>query len=226
MNKIGIIGGLGPQASIYLYQKIMEIAMNEFGAKTGSDFPEITIINLPVPELIDSTVNIEDQETCIGMINQAIFNFSLSGLNQIYIACNTIHLYEDLFEIPSKMNFISLPKLIGNVIDVNNCIVLGSKNTIKSQLYPSDIALCDSDTDELDTYIKLVIQDRPEADLKRKFMDYLNKVSLKYNRNDILLACTELPTLIDNRCKKSYNVISCTEIQARKICQEYYLNFN
>ena len=51
-NKILIIGGMGPQASLTLHQKIIEASVKH-GAKRASDFPEITHFSTPVPESID-----------------------------------------------------------------------------------------------------------------------------------------------------------------------------
>lgn len=52
-RSILIIGGMGPQASILLHQKIITKAI-ENGARSGDDFPAITHVSIPVPEFIDS----------------------------------------------------------------------------------------------------------------------------------------------------------------------------
>ncbi len=52
MKKILIIGGMGPQASLILHQKIVEMSVKK-GAKHGNDFPEVTHLSIPVPEFID-----------------------------------------------------------------------------------------------------------------------------------------------------------------------------
>lgn len=50
-RSILIIGGMGPQASLCLHQKIIARATTE-GAISGEDFPEIIHLSLPIPDFI------------------------------------------------------------------------------------------------------------------------------------------------------------------------------
>lgn len=52
MNKrIVIIGGMGPQASLELHKRIITQA-SKAGAESGSDFPEIAHVSLPIDDFI------------------------------------------------------------------------------------------------------------------------------------------------------------------------------
>jgi aspartate racemase len=51
MKKILIIGGMGPQASLLLHQRLIEKAVEQ-GAINGEDFPDITHLSIPVPDFI------------------------------------------------------------------------------------------------------------------------------------------------------------------------------
>jgi aspartate/glutamate racemase len=50
-NRIIIIGGMGPQASLDLHHRIIQGASLR-GAKNGEDFPEIIHLSVPVPDFI------------------------------------------------------------------------------------------------------------------------------------------------------------------------------
>lgn len=50
-NKITIIGGMGPQASLELHRRILNRAV-ALGALNGGDFPEIVHISLPIDDFI------------------------------------------------------------------------------------------------------------------------------------------------------------------------------
>lgn len=52
-KKILIIGGMGPQASLTLHERIIKKAV-DLGAKQGDDFPTIAHVSIPAPEFIDS----------------------------------------------------------------------------------------------------------------------------------------------------------------------------
>ena len=53
-KKILIIGGMGPQASVTLHQKIIKHAAQN-GATNCDQFPTIIHVSMPVPEFIDSS---------------------------------------------------------------------------------------------------------------------------------------------------------------------------
>lgn len=48
---IVIIGGMGPQASLNLHERIVSRAA-QLGAQNGDEFPEITHLSLPVKDFI------------------------------------------------------------------------------------------------------------------------------------------------------------------------------
>lgn len=52
--KIVIIGGMGPQASLALHQRIIQLA-TQAGASDGEQYPEILHLSLPVPDFISDT---------------------------------------------------------------------------------------------------------------------------------------------------------------------------
>lgn len=47
-KKIGIIGGVGPQSTDFIYQKIIQFSQNLYGAKNNNDFPRILIDSVPL----------------------------------------------------------------------------------------------------------------------------------------------------------------------------------
>ena len=72
MNKhILIIGGMGPQASICLHERLIDRAVN-LGATNGEDFPRITHLSLPIDDFISG----EHKKTAaLGVILQSLKPF-------------------------------------------------------------------------------------------------------------------------------------------------------
>lgn len=50
-NRITIIGGMGPQASLDLHRRLLERAIL-LGATSGGEFPEIRHLSLPIDDFI------------------------------------------------------------------------------------------------------------------------------------------------------------------------------
>ena len=57
---IGIIGGMGPQASAEFYRVLIHRARKQYGAHENNDYPEILIDSVPVPDFLSDTKNMEE----------------------------------------------------------------------------------------------------------------------------------------------------------------------
>lgn len=57
-NKIiGVLGGMGPQASVELYRLLIEGAKVRYGAQNNDDYPEILIDSVPIISVVDEVVS-------------------------------------------------------------------------------------------------------------------------------------------------------------------------
>ena len=56
---IAILGGMGPDASARLYQMMIDMARDEFGARENHEYPEIIVHSIPVPDAISDKVKVK-----------------------------------------------------------------------------------------------------------------------------------------------------------------------
>ncbi len=49
---IGVIGGVGPQATSYLYSKVIQLSQSKYCAKNNDEFPHLIVESLPIPDFI------------------------------------------------------------------------------------------------------------------------------------------------------------------------------
>ena len=86
---IGILGGMGPEASANLYQRIIKYAQIKYGAVQDDDYPPIIIYSLPLDGFDEKGINnlplVKEQ-----LVN-AVKRLELAGSELIVIACNTVH---------------------------------------------------------------------------------------------------------------------------------------
>ena len=66
---IGILGGMGPEATAGLYLRIIQLFQQKYGAIYDSDFPEIIIVNLPIPDVVE---NADEQNLVKEMLIQGV----------------------------------------------------------------------------------------------------------------------------------------------------------
>ena len=87
MKTIGIIGGMGPEATALFYKKIIRIFQNYYSAKYDSDYPKIIIYNVPIPDVVE---NCTQEEIIKSMLISASKKLESIGADYIVIPCNTV----------------------------------------------------------------------------------------------------------------------------------------
>lgn len=104
MKRIVIIGGMGPQASLELHSRIITAAIRG-GARSGSDFPCIVHVSLPVDDFIsDKTKTTE----ALKMIVREMKSIGLRFDDSVILACNTAHLLKGDIESSLHIRLLSL----------------------------------------------------------------------------------------------------------------------
>jgi aspartate racemase len=196
-NHIVIIGGMGPQASVFLHRLVVK----KHGAQCAPDtFPAILHISLPVPDFISST---DATSEAVRIIQDACHALPLDSAGAIGIACNTAHLLIDQLNTLPKRQFVSMiDAVVDDIIKAGHRKVglLASPSTIKSRLYhdaleKNDIEVIEpsaKDTDTLAAIIRDVIGNAEPTSLKPQLTAIAQRLQ-KQGADCILLGCTELP---------------------------------
>ncbi len=223
---IVIIGGMGPQASIEVHQRVVDLAQQLFNVRSNDDFPEIVHVSLPVPDFISDRRN---SEHALAMIRQSLSQLEVFEPSVVMIACNTAHL---LFDELSKSSQLPLVSLIDSVIErvedlgCRSIGLLASPTTISSQLYQSKlksksircIEPSKEQIEQLEAMIRRTIAGSDENDslLLHSFAQEM----LTAGCDGVILGCTELP-IIYGRTKDA-RIVDSIDICARRLLHEYY----
>ncbi len=216
---IGVLGGMGPQASSMLYQKIITYTQNHHGAVQDTDYPPVFINSLPLYGF-DET-GIRDDEKVVKQLVEGVKKLELAGSDLVIIACNTVHYFYD-----EMQNAIDIP--IFNIIKetaqrvhhdgINKVGLLASESTCKLGLYQDkmnplgiDVILPgQNQQDRLNNIIEQVMGGRQnDADhetLKKIAGSYMNQ-----GAEAVILGCTELP-LVMNRSQTDIRLYNSVEI--------------
>ncbi len=134
MTKIGVLGGIGPDATAELYTKLIEKLKAIGQIKSNRDFPQIIINSIPAPELVYENISKEEIEPYA----DGLMELDKVGANFIAMVCNTIHLYYEDLQKSIKTPIIDLRKEVFETIKKNkvaSALILGTPNTINKGLY-------------------------------------------------------------------------------------------
>ena len=224
---IGVLGGMGPQASIYLYKMLIELSGTCFGAKNNDDFPEIIIYSTPVPDFISSCSR---RKIAFKMLKQRVIK--LNNFNVLYfaIACNTAHILIEQLQNVSKAPFLSIIDEVVKKVNgdkINKVGLLATPSTIKYSLYQKALKKRGINTvfpnkkeqSFTEKAIRNVLRGKILKSDREKLIIIAN--SLKKRRaKGVVLGCTELPLVFPR--KYSLPVYDSVKILAMALLQKYY----
>ena len=135
---LGIIGGLGPLASSYLYEMITK------KEKATKDQDHLNIVILSHPSIPDRTKYIlkESNDSPLPFLIEDAKILEKLGVKMVSIPCNTSCYFHE--ELQKEVN-IPINNLIKNTVkyikekNIKNVAVLATEGTIKSKLYQKEL---------------------------------------------------------------------------------------
>ncbi len=216
-KKIGIIGGLGANASSFFLQ----LLINKIN-KNGLKMPEIILDSNPIDDFISDESKISKaQKQLIKTVEQ----FNLLKPDIVVMCCNTAHIIYP--EISKSANFIfpSLIDLVKMQIKNSRCQkigILATPNTIKYQLYQDQHKKIFIPDLELQTILEENIRLIINSDYKKINYDVLSKEINKFiksnNLDALVLGCTEIPIFFSKiKLAKNITIFNSSEILANRL---------
>lgn len=204
-KSIGVLGGMGPEASANLYLKIIKYAQNEYGAVQDFDYPPVIIYSLPLFGF-DET-GIVDEKLVKKQLIEGVKKLELAGCDIIIIACNTVHTYFDEMQASVKVpifNIIEETKKRVEKLGYKKIGLFASESTNKLELYQKRFA--DSNVEiispnpEQQQILNRVIEHVMGGNQKIEDVILLKEIARDYIRQGaeaIVMGCTEIPLAIN-----------------------------
>ena len=131
---IGILGGMGPEATVEIFRRIIDITPS----KKDQDHLHIIIDNNP--KIPDRTAAILGKgESPLPLLTSTAKNLEKAGASFIIIPCNTAHHYIDLLRREVSIPIVDMLEETVNEIykelPNSNIGLLASTGTIKAKIY-------------------------------------------------------------------------------------------
>ena len=218
---IGILGGMGPEATAELYLRIIRIFQSKYGAKYDDDFPEIVIINLPIPDVVE---DLSEEKAVREMLVSGVRKLENAGTDFIVIPCNTVNFFFQSIQEAVSIPVLSILTETADEIrrmKVKTVGLLGTEMTMSKNIYNSvlqDIPLIAPSIEEQKGITKIIINvlaGKKNA-LDRKFLLGLIDKLKESGAEKVILGCTELPLLL----KRSNDLIDTIDVLAQATVRE------
>ena len=227
MNKaIGILGGMGPQATVDAMSKIIK------NTPAHCDQEHIPVITVSIPDIPDRTKSIINQDNePLKKMSEYLRILENADVGCIIIPCNTAHFWFDQLQQITHTKMISIIDATANFIQKSNAkeiCILATSATISIELYQKKLS---------DNHIPFTI---PESDVQQQIMQSIYKyksgnvkeskeimidIIKLYDFNPdrkFLLACTEIPLILEDWIKENPELfIDATDVLIRNAIEWY-----
>lgn len=206
--KIGVLGGMGPVATLEFYKNLLQICQTQYGCIQDDDFPQIIINSIPLVGFTEK--GIEDE----GLVKNLILTEAKKMqevADFIVVPCNTVHYFYDEISTQINIPWLSLIQIIFEKITFTDVPValLSSEFTKESGLYKNLLAISGmpfiETTSDQQTTINGVIEKVMSSQNTIHDNHALNQIMkemLDVGAKSILLGCTELPIAHSNHFNK------------------------
>jgi len=200
MKRIGLVGGLGPEATVDYYR----IIISEYRKKMGGNAPEIIVYSLNLGDF----PNIEQKDEVVDWFVKAVGSLHRAGADFAIITANTPHIVFDEVKALSPMPLLSIVEETCRVVrglNFKKAGLLGTKVTMSSDFYqrvfsPHNISVVVPTAQEQD-YIndKLmseIIYNQIVEETRRGLLEIVRHMVDDYSIECLILGCTELPLIL------------------------------
>ena len=226
MKIIGVLGGMGPQATLYFYELLIQTMLEKHGIEKNADFFHILIDSIPVPDLVRSRA---EEEKTVEIVAEEAKRLKAAGASFLVMPCNTMHLYADRLATAAEIPLHSMVESVLTRVrqDKRKRIgLLGSLTTMKSKLYlhPLEklgievVLPAESQREGIANLIHATIAGKAGQKEENTLLHIIQELQ-KDGAQAVILGCTELP-LLARSIQSPIPVYNSLEILAEEACSK------
>ena len=225
INKIGVIGGIGPESSIEYYRLIIK-RFQEIEATT--EYPEFIIQSVNMTEMLGYVFD-KKLDQLVDFLIERINILQKAGVEYVAIASNTPHIvFEKLSEKVSIPLISIVEETCKNVAaeKIKRVGLLGTKSTMSSGFYNSvaeqhNIQVVIPSLEDQDyihnKYMSELVFNTILPDTKNKLIEIIKKIKKEDLIEGLILGGTELPFIIKQTDFSDIKIFDTTKIHVESI---------
>ena len=226
MEKIGIVGGLGPESTVDYYKRIVQFFREH---NKGLSAPEIIIYSADTNQLLQ-LVSEQDWDNLTKWLIDKVTVLKRAGAEFAVISANTPHIVFDEVQAKSPLPLISIVEATlqsAKASGLRKLGLLGTKFTMQSSFFhdrfaKDNIAVVVPNDDE-QLYIHQKLMTEIELGIftestRKQLLFIIEAIKARDSIDAVILGCTELP-LILNDGDSTIPFFNTTEIHVAAICQ-------
>jgi aspartate racemase len=225
MKKIGIIGGLGPEATIDYYKEIINAFKNEDG---DLNYPEIIIYSVNMSEFL-SLMKEKKYDQATTLLLEKIEGLKRAGAEFVVLSANTPHLLFERIKEKCGIPLISIVEAACNESikrGYKRTRLIGTGFTMEASFFKDvfkkqgiDVLIPDKEDRDLInhrlfTEIELGIF---KEDIRQMLIAIIEKMVQKQHIDSLILGCTEFPLILKESSYAGIPMLNTTKVHVDAI---------
>jgi aspartate racemase len=227
MKKIGILGGLGPEATTDYYKEIIK-SFNEMNSNASLNYPEIIIYSVNMGKFIGHIQNAEFA-MAVEYISNCINMLANAGADFAAISANTPHMLFTEIQSKSNIPIISIVEATKNEaqkLKLKKAGLIGTKFTMNTSFFkdvfqPSGIEIIVPPTSDIETINEKLFTELElgiyKAETQTLLLDIVQKMINSDKIDSLILGCTEFPIMFKNSQYLGIPFLNTTRIHVARI---------
>ena len=221
MKTVGILGGIGPLAGLFLFQRIIA------NTQALIDQEHVPVLLYSNTAILDRTSAIlSDDRTVERQLITSARLLEDMGADILIVACNTAHYYIDAIQAAIGIPVLNIIQLAIDQAKTYGCdrvMVMGTTATRSTGIYSKVIQQAGLreilfNRDDQEQIMKIIYQDikagKPD-DVVAELMTILDRAA-QSRPQAIIVGCTELSIFSSQLSLEKINIIDPIELVARK----------
>jgi aspartate racemase len=234
MQKVGIVGGMGPESTVDYYQSIISKFQEKIGSK--EDLPELFINSINMYKMFNLLMNGQTEEL-INYLAEAVQNMKNIGCDFVVMSANTPHIVFEQVQQKVQVPMISIVEETykkAEELGLERIGLLGTKFTMESDFFKKPFISNQKDIVvpnplEQEYIHKKIVEELENGivnnETKKEFLNIVTQMINRDGIQGIILGCTELPMLIKNE-DLNIHQLNTTEIHVNKIADTIFMDKN
>lgn len=228
MQKVGLIGGIGPESTIKYYQLIID----KYRELTNNNsYPEVHILSIDMTMML-KYISENDKIGFLNFMKERIEILISSGVNKVFICSNTPHVFYNELQECVDVEIVSIVNETLNYVEslgLKKCGLLGTKFTMSKEFYSLngkkrgiDIIVPNEDEqNEIhDIYMNELVFNVNKPSSKETLLSIINTMIKESSIEGVILGGTELSLILNQNDFEKTTIVDTCLIHVNSIVKE------
>jgi len=226
MKKIGLVGGTGPESTL-MYYKELNTRIDQLTNEKA--MPDLAIESVDFRKAWAYVSNGE-KDNLADYLSEKVSCLKSTGCEVISLTAGTMHLVINEIEKKTGVSLVSIPKAVADEAASKGYTKVGLLGTIftmeqdymKKDLINAGIEVCIPGKEDRELVAKRIFEELELGIVKeetlKEFQDLIVKMQNEQGIQAVILGCTELPLLLNEK-NSPLPILDSVEIHIRKLVE-------